>query len=233
MLYIYDAKYNLKTPTDYEKLEGITGVKRVYLRWYKCKLQKIPTLDNCYIIDDDTPQRQLWQWYDKVELHNETWKEIDDTYILSNYGRVKNMRYKKHPNGKFVYPHMKIDHGRKIPCAWLHKKEYRLKSLVAKLFVDNPHGYVHVINKNGLSHDIYHGNLEYCSRKKIASMAATRRANGDKGIVAYDLDGNVIDVYDNASRAGRDLFVSYQTVLNNLNGKTKLACGMYKFEWEA
>lgn len=232
MIYIYDARYNIKTPTTYEKLEGITGSKKATLATFKSKKQKLPRLDYCYLIDDKTSKQQLWTWYSNVEFENETWKDIDNTYKISNYGRFKKMTYVKYPEGKFVIPHVKIDHGTKVPCVWLHKKEYRIKSLVAKYFVNNPNGHRYVINKNGISYDTYHGNLEYCSQSQIASIAAKARFYDNKNILAYDTDGNIIDIYDNATRAGKALFISRQTVLNNLHGETKLACGMYVFKYE-
>lgn len=232
MMYIYDARYNLKIPTTYEKLCGITGSSKGSLMTIKCRQQKLPRLEDCYIIDDKTPNQQLWKWYGEVKFENETWKDIDETYKISNYGRFKKMTYKKHPEGKFIIPHIKNDRGNKIPCIWLHKKEYRVKSLVAKYFISNPHGYRHVINKNGISYDNYHGNLEYCSQSQIASMAAKARFYDNKNIIAYDIDGNIIDTYDNATRAGKALFISRQTVLDNLHGRTKLACGLYSFKYE-
>ena len=62
-LYLYDPRYNLKTETNYEKLEGIFEIKRKILSNYKSKKQKIK--GKYYIIDDKTSTKYLKE-YTKV-----------------------------------------------------------------------------------------------------------------------------------------------------------------------
>lgn len=121
MIYIYDARYNIKTPTTYEKLEGITGSKKATLMTIKSKKMKLPRLKYCYIIDDKTSKQQLRTWYERVEFENETWKDIDETYKISNYGRVKKI-YKKYPKGKFMMPYPKKSYRGKLVTK-IHGKE--------------------------------------------------------------------------------------------------------------
>ena len=165
MIYIYDARYNLKTPTTYEKLEGITGSKKATLATFKSKKQKLPRLDYCYLMDDKTSKQQLRIWYEKVEFENETWKAIDETYFISNYGELKKI-YKKYPEGKMYDDLSKISKKLNSNVCKNLRKRTSVHKLVAEYFVDNPNNYNCINHKNGIQHDNYHANLEYCSRTK-------------------------------------------------------------------
>lgn len=231
MIYIYDARYNIKTPTTYEKLEGITGSKRSTLAPFKSKKQKLPRLDYCYLIDDKTSKQQLRTWYERVEFENETWKDIDETYKISNYGRFKKI-YKKYPEGKFMMPYPKTYYRGKLVTK-IHGKEPLIHQLVAKYFVDNPHNYDHVCHKNGILHDNYHGNLEYCSKSKASLYGAKAKNINKPSIVAIDSDtGEIIDYFRTSREAADSLYTNRQSVLDSLHGKIKKTMCGYVFKYE-
>lgn len=231
MIYIYDARYNLKTPTDYTKLMEITGSTKDVLRSIKCRKIKIPRLDYCYIIDENTPKQQLREWYEKVKFNNEVWKEIDRTYKISNYGRVKKMTYLKHPNGKLMLPYTKSRYKTKLLIK-IHEKETFIHKLVAEYFVENPNNYKGIYHKNGILHDNYHCNLEYASNEKLGKIGAARR-NDRSSIIAIDADtGEIIDWFKSARDVAKVLYTNRQSVLDCLNGKIEQTMSGYKFEFE-
>ena len=104
-LYLYDARYNLKTETTYDKLEGMFEMKKSVLQTYKSKKQKIKR--RFYLIDDKTSIKELKDFYSKEKFDNEIWKSIEgsnDKFLISNFGRFKRI-YKNHPTGKFIMPY--------------------------------------------------------------------------------------------------------------------------------
>lgn len=231
MIYIYDARYNIKTPTTYEKLEGITGSKKATLAPFKSKKQKLPRLDYCYLIDDKTSKQQLRIWYEKVEFENETWKDIDETYKISNYGRVKKI-YKKYPKGKFMMPYPKKFYRGKLVTK-IHGKELLIHQLVAKYFVENLNNYDHVCHKNGILHDNYHGNLEYCSKSKASRYGISAQNIDKPSIVAIDYEtGEIIDYFKSCREAASSLYTNRQSVLDSLHGKIKKTMCGYVFKYE-
>lgn len=232
MIYIYDARYNLKTPTTWEKLEGITGTKKATLATVKCKKCKLARLDNCYIIDDKISKQQLRSWYEKVKFENETWKDIDETYKISNYGRFKKI-YKKHPEGKLMLPYPKYQRKSTQLYVKIHKQEIAVHKLVAEYFVENPNFHRCINHKNGIQHDNYHCNLEYCSRAKMSSIVAKVRYKDKESIVAIDYEtGEIIDYFKNSREAANSLYTNRQSVLDSLHGKIKKTYCGYVFKYE-
>ena len=231
MIYIYDARYNIKTPTDWGKLEGITGTKKATLKPIKSKKQKLPRLDYCYIMDDETPKQQLRTWYETVKFENETWKDIDDTYKISNYGRLKKMTYKKYPEGKLMLPYTKLRYKTKLLIK-IHGKEVFVHKLVAKYFVENPNNYKCVYHKNGILHDNYHANLEYATEKQVGKIGAKKQHDKPSIIAVDTYTGEIIDYFKSARDVARVLYTNRQSVLDCLNGKIEMTIGGYKFEYE-
>lgn len=231
MLYIYDARYNLKLPTTYEKVSEMVGSSINTLRSLKSRKLKIPRLDYCYLIDENTPKQQLREWYEKVVFENEVWKDIDDTCKISNYGRFKKI-YKTYPDGKFAMPFTKLKRTKTKLYVKLHGKDCFVHQLVAKYFVENKFNYTNVYHKNGILHDNYHMNLAYISKEELGKLTGGK-ANKRGSIIAIDIDTNEIVGHFRSSRAvEKELFVSRQSVNDCLNGKTKVVGGKYKFIYE-
>ena len=253
-LYLYDPRYNIKTETSYEKLEGIFGIKITVLRSYKSKKQKIK--DKYYIIDDKTPTKYLKELYSKEIIKNEAWKVIegsDDNFLISNYGRFKRI-YKSSPNGKFLMPYF-IDRKNninrykqfiKVKFQGTYK-EYNVARLVAYHFVDifqelgkamkyKNYNYddVVVYHKNGLVYDNYHHNLEWLDRYDLAKKTA-HKSKGGRTIVAIDADTNeIIDYFKSTRHVEANLPVSKSAVTDSLNRKwkTNIVGGKYIFRYE-
>ena len=234
MLYIYDARYNLKTETTYEKLMELTGSTYTVLASCKSLKRKIPRLTACYMVDDKTTMAQLREFYESVKYKNEVWKDIEDTgYKISNYGRVKNMNYKKHPEGKFVLPYPRIKRYGTRLFVKIKGKEYKIHRLVAEYFVENPNHLDCVFHKNGLVHDNYHANLEYCTREKVGKIGGKARYMNKPSIIVKDeYTGEIIGEYRSSREIQDDLGINRQTVLDQLNGVYKTTIYGYKFEYE-
>lgn len=229
-LYIYDAKYNLKTPTTYDKVCEIIGSKMCTVASLKSRGRQLSRLNNCYLIDKDTSKKQLKDWYSKVTFENEVWKNIDDIYKISNYGRIKKI-YKKHPDGKFVLPYTKCGHKTKL-FVKIHNKEVLVHRLVAKYFIENIDNLNIVYHKNGILHDNYHMNLAYTTREKLGKMCA-HKSTVRPSIIAIDHETNeIIDWFRSARAAAKVLYTNRQSINDCLNGKTKVVGGMYRFEYE-
>lgn len=261
-LYIYDAKYNLKTITTYEKISDITGATKNTLASLKCKGKKLTRLKDCYLIDENTNITQLRKWYEDVKFENEVWKTIegsDQIFKISNYGRFKRI-YKKCPEGKFILPYFitrrKNANKNKqfIKVKFLGEyKEYSVSRLVAYHFVDiyyDSDGWtkkgkalkyknytfddVVVFHKNGLVYDNFHGNLEFLDREDLGKKTAYK-SRGGKTIIAIDVITNeIVDYFKSTRHAESKLPVSKQSVSDSLNKvyKTNIVGGRYKFEYE-
>lgn len=230
-LYIYDAKYNLKTITTYEKVADITGSTKNTLASLKCKGKKLPRLKDCYLIDGDTNINQLRRWYEDVKFKNEVWKPIDDIYQISNYGRLKK-KYKKYSEGKFVLPYCRIKKYKTKMILKIHNKEIFVHKLVAQYFVENIFNHKNVYHKNGILHDNYHMNLAYISREELGKLTGYK-SNKNSSIIAIDNETNeIIDWFRSTREAAKKLFTNRQSISDWLNGKTKVVSGMYRFEYE-
>ena len=259
-MYLYDARYNLKTETTYEKLSSMFSISKSNLASYKSKKRKIKKY--YYLVDDDISAKELKQLYSTIEFKDEVWKVIegsDDKFLISNYGRFKRL-YKNNPDGKFIMPYYitrKINGNKNkqfIKVKFQNKyKEQSVSRLVAYHFVDiffEPDGWdkkgkdlkyknytfddVVVYHKNGLVHDNYHGNLEFLDRADLAKKTA-HKSKGGRTIVAIDaLTNEVIDYFRSTRHVEKYLPVSKQAVSDSLNRvwKTNIVGGRYKFVYE-
>ena len=255
-MFLYDVRYNLKTDTNYAKLEGIFGVSWKTLAGYKSKKQAIRK--HYHILDDDAPITLLKELYAKVKYDIETWKIIegsDDKYMVSNYGRFKRV-YKS--GDKFVMPYFqarKVNVNKnkqfvKVKFKGIYK-EYNVARLVAYHFVDiyydsdgwtrkgkalkykkYTHDDVAVYHKNGIVHDNYHANLEYLDREDLGKKTAYK-SKGGKTIVAINADTDeVIDYFRSTRHVESKLPISKQSVCDSLNGIRPIVGGIYKFKYE-
>lgn len=254
-LYLYDARYNLKTETTYKKLSGLFGIKQNVLSSYKYDKRKIRGI--YYIVDDKATTKELKSLYIKEKFENEVWKVIegsDDTFLVSNYGRFKR-RYKNSPNGKFIMPYYinrktntnKHKQFVKVKFKGVYR-EYNVARLVAYHFVDifDPSGskYVKykdytyddlvVYHKNEVVYDNYHNNLEWLTRKDLAKKTAHKNKKG-RTIIAIDAETDeIIDYFNSTRHVADNLPVSKSAVSDSLNfrWRTNIVGGKYIFKYE-
>lgn len=254
-LYLYDPRYNLKTETSYEKLEGLFEINRRSLASYKSR--KIKVIGKYYLIDDKTTKKEIKELYAKERFKNEVWKEIEGSegeYLISDQGRVKRI-CKSIPKGKFLLPVMNSKKN-KIYIRVKFKgvfKRHSIARLVAYHFVDiyytrdtiirkskaekyryYTHDELVVYHKNEISYDNCASNLEWLDRSDAAKKTAYK--SQFKGtIVAKDaLTEEIIGYYRSAREVARNLYVSRQAVADSLRRKwkTNVVAGTYIFEYE-
>lgn len=259
MLYLYDARYNLKTETTLEKISKLLKIKESDLSRYINTLEKVK---RWYIVDESVDVKELKKLYEKEVFKNEVWKVIegsDDKFLVSNYGRFKRV-YKSSPNGKFIMPYYqtrKVNVNKnkqfiKVKFKEVYK-EYSVSRIVAYHFVEifydgygftsesKPMKYKNkkfedlvVYHKNGLVYDNYHANLEFLDREDLAKKTSYK-ARGGRTIVAIDAEtGDIIDYFKSTRHVEANLPVSKQAVSDSLNKvwKTNIVGGKYIFEYE-
>ena len=254
-LYLYDARYNLKTETTYKKLSELFEIDQSILSSYKHKKRKVRR--RYYIVDDKTTTKELKELYIKEKFDNETWKVIegsDNTFLVSNYGRFKRI-YKNSPKGKLLMPYYanrktnvnKHKQLVKVKFKGVYR-EQNVARLVAYHFVDifDPSGsksikyknYTYddlvVYHKNEVVYDNYHDNLEWLTRKDLAKKTAHKNRRG-KTIIAIDAETNeIIDYFNSTRHVANNLPVSKSAVSDSLNlrWKTNVVGGKYIFKYE-
>ena len=155
----------------------------------------------------------------------EVWKAIDGTdgkYSVSNLGNVKRnehytkvMPNKQNPNGQVAYYKERLLKGNKNKEGYvvysLHvgpnnvivKKAHRL---VAEAFIPNPNNLPYINHKDENPSNNSVDNLEWCTLEYNNNYGSRkeklRRASGIK-VAQYDLNGNLIKVWNSITEASR------------------------------
>lgn len=221
-LYLYDSRYNIKTPTTARDLAsmGILNEKALYS--YKSRRKKINKI-NKYIIDDNFTQSEIKDLYCKEVYQDETWADVegyDYKYKVSNYGRVKRIGKTKDimllpfKKNKLEYMCVKL----KKDNRFIQVKVYKL---VAKYFLDNINNETHVVHINGIKHDDRVCNLEYISKKQLGKMFGSD--SNSSAVYKVDIDTfDILDTYKSGREAGRIDKICYQSIFDVVNKKTRL-----------
>lgn len=223
MIYLFNPINGVKTPTNYELLEGITGIKKKDLASYKCRKCKIKII-NSYIVNDKFTKQTLYELMVKEKIKNEIWKEIKNTrnyYEISDYGRVRRI-YK---NGKMRLLKPFIKHNKWLVLK-IDGKEAVVHKLVADAFLEQPPNtcIYHKTNK----FNNYARNLGFCTYKELGT-----KFGGKANVVpVIKLDKDTLeelDFYESMAEAGRDNYISNETIRQCLSGELKTAGG---FKWK-
>ena len=162
---------------------------------------------------------------------NEIWKDIDGyngKYQVSNYGRVKSLKYGKEK----ILIQVKMKNG--YLYVNLYKegkvKTCRVHRLVCQAFLDNPNGYTCVNHKDECKTNNCVDNLEWCSvlyNNTFGSRIKTIAEKQSKKVYQYDKQGNLIKIWKSTAEAGRNGY-KQSTVSNCCLGKLKTHRG---FKW--
>ena len=152
----------------------------------------------------------------------EQWKDIehDNRYQVSNFGRFR----KKLKNGyRYLTPFKKYN----LYLVKIKDKDMNCARLVADAFIKklNRNDRVYHINKN--NSDNFYRNLKVLSIQELGKLTGPKSKS--KSVVL--LKGNVIiKTWQSARKAAKDLYISYQTVMDYCNRKVQKP--MYKLMWE-
>ena len=150
----------------------------------------------------------------------EIWKDKKDYeghYQISNWGRVKSIKFGKE---RILKP-QKNTSG--YLCVTLCKNnnqcQFEVHRLVAEVFLPNPNNYKEVNHKNEIKTDNRVENLEWCDRKYNQNYG-TRTEKCSKKVYQYTLDGEFIREWASTSECGRNGY-NYGNVAACCRGKLK------------
>ena len=166
------------------------------------------------------------------------WKNVDGysgKYRVSSLGNV--MRIFKSGKCRLLTPYRKKMAGSQRLIVKLtdengKSKEVILMQIVAKAFLGPcPDGCV-PYHKNGCQSDNYIANIDYISREKLGRK--TGALSRKQSVVKINHSGEIEDVYLSARDAGRQNYMSYQTIIDRCNGKCKSAFAPdgFAYAWE-
>lgn len=151
-------------------------------------------------------------------------------YEIDTFGNIKKTRGNK--AGK-MKPTVKKGHFTiRLQTPSGVRKEERVHKLVQFTFLGStPKGKV-LYHKNGDKQDNCVNNLGFIDRKNLGKM--TGHKSKQKAVIKLDECGEVVQVYRSAREAGRDNFMSYQTIMDRCNGKvkSKFAPDGYQYIWD-
>ncbi|MBM4762730.1 hypothetical protein GNT69_10595 [Bacillus sp. B15-48] len=231
MVYLYDPRTNISTPTTYKEIEAITGMSLSSLPSYKSKGIKLKGID-CYITDENVTAQKRKVWYEKETYPDEAWKTIkgsDGQFLISSYGRVKRV-YKT--TKKFLLPFRKKGQGNLLIKVRFNNRygTYKVGHLVATHFIRGLKPGEAVVRKNGIITDDYVANLRICSKQELGRMTAYKAKS--KEVVLLDPETNeVINEFRSAREAGRKTNFSYQAITDRCNKVYPYKNNEFVFMW--
>lgn len=147
----------------------------------------------------------------------EIWKDVkgyEGIYQVSNIGRVKSLLRKvAHIKGNRTIPeriiklHISSSNGYYMVnlCKDKSHKSYLVHRLVAGAFISNPNKLPYINHKNEIRTDNRVENLEWCTPEYNIEYSRVREKSTiktSKAVCQYDLDGNLIKMYDSMKEAG-------------------------------
>lgn len=229
-LYLYDPRANVLTETDYSYVSELTGMSRNSLASGKSRKRIIKSI-NCYLVDDRMTLKERKSMYEKELFEDEIWTTVEGSggiFLISNQGRFKRIYKQREPG--FILPYIRKQNNHLYVKAIFNGKykECKVSHLVTHHFIGPNKNKLSVRHKNGIKIDCFAGNLEYMSKQRLGRL--TGYSSKSKPVVQLDPETSMpIEEFRSAREAGRQMFMSYQTVLDNCNGKTELAVGEYKF----
>lgn len=235
-MYLYDPMTNLTRKTTAKEMSEMTGQDNGSIRSFASRRRKLKKI-GVYLSTTEPTIKERREWYANEIIKDEAWVEVhgsEGQFLISSYGRVQ--RVYKHTL-KFILPFQYKDKGFLQVKVRLNGKykEYKVSQLVAMHFLGPIPKGASVFHKNGIKTDNFAGNLEYLDKSEVDKRTAHKATS--KSVVKYDPDTNdFIDEYRSVREAARKNFVSYQTILDHLNGLSNSVFGMvfmHSEEYEA
>lgn len=159
--------------------------------------------------------------YDNKEIENEEWRTFrDSVYQVSNLGRVKNTKTNKILKGnKADCGYMRVD----IQLPKQKRRKFLIHQLVYECFISPEYDVINHKDGNKTNNKVE--NLESVSHKENLLKAAEETdAWGFRKVAQYDLEGNYIQTFANASSAARYIGIlpaSMRNAIRLRDGKTK------------
>lgn len=163
----------------------------------------------------------------------EVWKDIEgyENYQVSNYGRVKSLKFSKERilkpeknNGGYLYVFLSKN------CI---EKRYYIHRLVAQAFIVNPDGLKEINHKNEVKTDNRVENLEWCDRKynnTYGTCIKRRIEKLSKTVYQYSLNNKLIREWSSSHEVERQTKFAQSHINGCCNGRLKTAYG-YKWSY--
>lgn len=157
------------------------------------------------------------------QITNEIWKSIeyDLRYQVSNYGRFR----KKNPKNGYRY--LKPFRKKNLFLVKIKDKDFNCARLVADHFIKKLSATDRVYHKNKMENDNRVYNLRIVSLQELGKL--TGHISKSQRVVKIK-NNEIVRDWPSARKAAKDLFVSYQTVMDYCNNKVKFP--MFNLMWE-
>lgn len=167
-------------------------------------------------------------------MNKEIWKPVvgyEGLYEVSNIGRVKSLPRKGTTKKEKIL--RQYNNGDNYIMVFLSKNDIRKKEkvhrLVASAFMPNPNNFPCVNHKDEDRQNNNIDNLEWCTYEYNLNYG-TRIKKCSKPIVQLDIKGNLIRIWDSATKVMKELGYKNTVINNCLKGRLKTAYG-YKWRY--
>lgn len=167
-------------------------------------------------------------------MKKEVWKKlkfVHKKYYVSNFGRVKNIKYYKNGEPTIMKTILNNCGYEKVRFRIDGKnKEYSIHRLVAIAFIPNPENKPEVNHKNGVKTDNRVDNLEWNTRSENRLHCVdVLGKNKGKEVNQYSLDGKFIKTWLSSRIIENELGFKKDYIRGCCRGKQKTS---YGFIWE-
>ena len=152
------------------------------------------------------------------QINPRGWYDIpgyDGKYQINYFGNVRRALKRGY---KALHPYIKTANGRRV--VKLNCKEQVVMKLMQITFIGELSPGVVTYHKNGIITDDALNNIGIITRSELGRL--TGRGNGcETSVVKISEEGQIVDFYRSVREAGRKNHMSYQTILDRINGKVK------------
>ncbi len=116
------------------------------------------------------------------------------------------------------------------PCGI--RKEERIHKLMQKTFMDPPKPGQVLYHRNQNRRDNCLANLAYIDKRILGRMTGAKSRR--RPVAKIDKNDEIVEIYTSAREAARRNFMSYQTVMDRCNHRTKnlYAPDGYRYQWD-
>ena len=160
-------------------------------------------------------------------MNKEVWKDIkgyEGKYQVSNLGRVKSLIDNQGKQRTMILKQSCEKYCKVTLLKNSKQKRFRVHRLVAEAFIPNPNNYLYINHKDENPKNNVVDNLEWCTMA-YNNTYGHRLKNVCKKVGQYDLQGNLIKVWNSFMDIQRELGFSNSSINSCCKGRRKTAGG--------